>query len=481
MFSEIKKLVKHSGVYAFGSLSGHFLSFLLLPVYTRFLTTEQYGILALVTVFRTILQRIVNMGTESSVVKVYFEVDEERRKFVISTAFFFILMAALTSTAVLWAFRRNLSVFFFNSPELSVLFSLALMTSCFFLVNTVPFSVFRAQEKVTLYTVFSVFALLSGILFNILFVVVFRQNVQGILKSAVLSQGITLLLILIPFSRSLVLAFKKEYLMRMLTFGLPLVPSGLAMWILTLLDRYFLKVFATMEIVGIYSLGYKISMIMAMLVVIPFSMAWSPIMLKWHSEGGSKELYVRTFKYYSVVGFFFVLVISLLSKEVIEIMTTAPYYSAYKIVFLITLSYLFNGFYMIFTAGCTFARKTFYFSIATGSAAILNTILNIILIPHFKMMGAAAATAVSYFAMMALTLFFSERYFHIPFNFGAALKIGLVTTVLYIAGLFINGEIYFSIPLKLLIIVCFFPLLYVLRIFTRNEVEVMKRAMRKRK
>ena len=93
MFAEIKKLIKHSGIYSFGNLSGHILSFLLLPVYTRLLTTRQYGILALITVFRTIFQRVVNLGIESSIVKVYFEIDNKRdKKVVISTAFAFVLI-----------------------------------------------------------------------------------------------------------------------------------------------------------------------------------------------------------------------------------------------------------------------------------------------------------------------------------------------------------------------------------------------------
>jgi O-antigen/teichoic acid export membrane protein len=305
--------------------------------------------------------------------------------------------------------------------------------------------------------------------------------VRGILKSAVISQGLLFFLMLIPFSKSIVRSIKREYVTRMLSFGLPLVPSALAMWILTLLDRYFLKVFTSMEVVGIYSLGYKVAMIMSMLIVIPFSMAWGPLMLKWKNEDRSKVLYSKTFKYYAIVGFFFVLSLSLLSKELIQIMTTSPYYSAYRIVFLIALSYMFHGFYMIFTAGCTFYRKTFYFAIATGSAALLNTVLNIVLIPHFQMMGAAAATAISYFSMMILMYFFSERFYHIPFEFRSAIKLGFITTALFLGGIFIEGSLVFTILVKVAILIIFFASLFVFRVFTRSEIEGLKKIIGKRK
>ncbi len=481
MFGEIKKLFKHSAIYSFGNISGRIISFLLLPVYTRLLTTQEYGILAIITVFRSILQILVNLGSKSSVVKIFFEVDhKQERKEVISTGFYSLLIISFSSILLLWFFREKLAFFFIDNPKFTYLFSFALLASFFYIIKTIPLSVFRAQEKTVEYTIFAFLTLILGLLFNIVFVIVFRENIRGILKSAFLSEIIVFLLILIPFSKNLVLKFKKKYLTQMLTFGLPIVPSGLALWILTLLDRYFLKVFTSMDIVGIYSIGYKIASIMSMLVIVPFTMAWSPLMLKWYKEKNAKELYANVYKYFSVAGFFLALIISLYSKEIIQIMTTPAYYTAYRIVPFIVLSHLFHGFYMIFAAGCTFARKTFYFPIATGVAALMNTVLNILLIPYYQMMGAAVATVISYLTMTVLMYIFSERYYHIPFNFINTIKIGFVATMLSLLGLFITENIVISILLKLLFLFCYFPLLYILRIFSEKEIKVLKRFIKTR-
>lgn len=482
MLTEIKKLLRHSFIYSFGNLSGHFLSFLLLPVYTRFLTAEQYGILALITVFRTIFERVVNFGTQSSVVKVYFEVNTlEEKKTVISTAFIFVVIVTFLFTTIFWLFRNKLSVNLLNSANLAFLFTFALLASFFFTVKTIPLSVFRAQEKPVTYSIFSFATLILGLLFNILFVVIFRENVKGIVKSAFLSQCIVFLLILIPFSKDFVLRFKKEYLSKMLTFGLPLVPSGLAMWILTLLDRYFLKVYTSLDTVGIYSLGYKIATIMSMIVIVPFSLAWGPLMLKWYKQKNAKKLFSTVYKYFSIIGFFVALLLSIFSKEVIRIMTTPPFYSAYKIVYFIVLAYLCQGFYMIFTAGCTFIRKTYYFPIATGVAAVLNTVLNILLIPHYKMMGAAIATIISYLIMTVLMYIFSERYYHIPFHFITTIKIGFITTCLYILGFFTGETLWVSVMMKFIIVLFYLPLLYFTGVFSAEEIEFVKKKLRKRK
>lgn len=475
MFSELKKLAKHSGIYSLGNLSGHFLSFLLLPIYTRFLTPEQYGILAIITVFRTIYEKVINLGTQSSLVKTYFEVNsEDKRKVVISTAFLFVLGVSVTVTAACWLFREQFSVFFLNDQKFVHLFSLALLASLFFTIKTIPLATFRAREKSVVYSIFAFLTLVLGLTFNVIFVVVFREGVKGILKGTLLSQSITFLLILIPFAKNLVARLSKDYLLRMLSFGLPIVPSGLAIWVLTLLDRYFLRVFTTMEIVGIYSLGYKISAIMSMLMIVPFSMAWSPLMFKWYKEENAELIYARVYKYFSVFGFLVVLGLSLFSKEVIQIMTTPAFYDAYKIVFFIASAYLLHGFYMIFTAGCSFYRKTFYFPIATGVAALANTILNILLIPRYQMMGAAIATVSSYFIMTAMMYVFSERYYHIPFDFLTTAKIALITSGLYVLGLFTGNSLLFSSLTKVLLVMAYFPCLYIVRIFTQSEMRVIK-------
>jgi O-antigen/teichoic acid export membrane protein len=260
----------------------------------------------------------------------------------------------------------------------------------------------------------------------------------------------------------------------MLTFGLPLVPSGLAIWILTLLDRYFLKIFTTMEMVGIYSLGYRISSIMSIVVIVPFSMAWSPLMLKWQKEPNAREIYANTFRYFCIGAFFAALVLASLSKEVIMLMTTEAFHNAYKIVYFIVLAYLFHGIYMIFTTGCTIVRKTYFFAIATGIAAIMNTGLNILLIPRFEMMGAAIATVISYFCMTFILYIFSERFYHIPFDFFTFLKAGIIATGLYLAGFIFNANLAISILVKIAILMVYFPLLLIAGVFNKKEIQFGK-------
>jgi O-antigen/teichoic acid export membrane protein len=481
MIEKIKNLFKQSVIYSFGNLSGKVVSFLLLPIYTRYLTPAEYGILAIVHVFSSIFQIIGNFGFRSSVVKVYFEVEKgSERNEVISTAFFSLLGLAVSAAFALWLARERIAVLLLDNPVFSLFIGIAICSSLVIIVKTIPLSIFRAKEKAIQYSIFAFLTLFLGILLNLLFVIVLRENVKGILKSALISQSIVLLLVMIPFSKNLVFKYNTQYLKAMLTFGFPLIPSELAIWILTLLDRYFLRVYTSMEIVGVYSLGYKIGTVMSMLVIVPFSMAWSPLMLKWQKEPNAHRIYANIFKYFCSVGFFAALALSLFSKEIIRLMTTPSFFDGYKIVYFVAASCLFRGFYMIFTAGCTFARKTFYFAIATGAAAILNTILNILLIPRFEMIGAAVATIISFFMMTALMYAFSERYYHIPFDFWAALKVSIIATGLYLAGVFLNANLAISILVKVGLVLSYFPLLVLLGVFSKTEVVALKAMIQRR-
>ncbi len=482
MLREIKKLVKHSSIYSIGNLSGHILSFLLLPVYTRLLTAEEYGILALISVFRTILQRILNLGTQSSVVKVYFEVDsDDAQREVISTAFYSVIIFSLFSIAILWLLKDKLSVLLFSSNSFSPLFTFALLASLFYIITTIPLAVFRAKGKALSYSIFAFLVLALGITFNIIFVIILRENVRGVLRSAFLSQAIVFFIVLIVFWKNLIPKFRVKYLMRMLTFGLPLVPSALSLWILTLLDRYFLRLFSSLDVVGVYSLGYKIATIMNMLVIIPFSMAWSPLMLRWQKHKNAKELYGKVFKYFGIFGFFILLVLSVFSREIIMIMTTPVYYDAHRVVYLIVLSYLFHGFYMIFTTGCTLVRRTYFFAIATAVAAIMNTILNLLLIPHFGMMGAAVATVISYFAMMVIMYFFSKKYYRIDFDFSSSIKLFIISGLLYLISIFVRGCLPLSIITKLVLIALFVFMIPFLGILNKGEIGAIRKLIGRRR
>lgn len=261
----------------------------------------------------------------------------------------------------------------------------------------------------------------------------------------------------------------------MLSFGLPLVPAGLAAWIMTLADRYFLQFLSTPTELGLYSLGYKFGMVVQALIVGPFTLAWAPFLWSVAKEKNAKEVYSSVLTYFVLVGMFATLVLSVLSREVLMVMVTPPFYSAYKAIPLIALSYVLYGCYFVFNPGMLIAKKTKYAALIVGAGAIVNLGLNYLLIPGYGMMGAAVATVISYLLLPIGLFFLSRRYYPIEYEWSRIAKILLAAVPVYIGSIFIiNDSAIIAGVLKLLSLLGFPILLFVFKFFKAEEIKKAK-------
>jgi len=157
-------------------------------------------------------------------------------------------------------------------------------------------------------------------------------------------------------------------------------------------------------------------------------------------EENARETYSRVLTYFLLVAMFVALALSTLSLEVIAVMSTPPFYDAYKVVPLIALSYVLYGCYFVLSVGIALEGKTKYAALIVVSAAILNLGLNYLLIPSYGMMGAAVATAICY-AMLPIGMFFaSRRYYPIQYEYARIAKILLACGIIYTGSIYIVNE-----------------------------------------
>ena len=141
-------------------------------------------------------------------------------------------------------------------------------------------------------------------------------------------------------------------------FGISSSLSGLSYYFLDWIDRYFLKEYATLSDVGIYSIGYKIGMIINVIMIIPFSMIWATLKFQYAKDSDNSEFVTRIISYYTAIGLFLLLVISLFSEELLFVFSgREEYYFAYKIVPIIMLAFLFYGYINILDYGIFYIRN----------------------------------------------------------------------------------------------------------------------------
>jgi len=476
LFRQLLRLSQHSIIYGFGVVVSQVVGFFLIPVYTRYLTPSDYGTLELLQVTASVLGVIFVMGLNSALFRSYFLYDDaENKKKVVSTVFLFLSASSVLLTLLLVALAGSFSSLVFGSPEYTPYFRLIFLGLFLDTGIMVGLSVFMVRQEPINYALVSVTRVVMGIGLNIFFVVVLHKGVLGILEGTVITSAFAYFMLLGSAIRRTGFRFSFEELKRMLAFGLPLIPGGLAFYILTLSDRYLLQFLSTTTELGLYSLGYKFGLVVGVLLVGPFSTAWGPFVFIAAKEPNARQTFSRVLTYFVLVAMFIALALSVLSKEVLHVMATPAFFNSYKVVPFIALSYVLYGCYYILTVGLSLEAKTMYIAAAVGAAAILNLGLNYLLIPRYGMMGAAAATLIAFLMLALVTFLASQRFYRIDYDWGRIAKICLAAGVVYAGSLFITYESGIIVGVfKLLSLLAYPILLYIFRFYQPEELQKVK-------
>jgi O-antigen/teichoic acid export membrane protein len=211
---------------------------------------------------------------------------------------------------------------------------------------------------------------------------------------------------------------------RLLRFGAPLFPAGMAMYVMSASDRWFIQHYHGETMLGIYAVGAKFALIMA-LAIETFRKAWWPIAMDaMHSEDGP-ETYRAIARMFMGGGVAVVVYLSFISPWLVKFMAGPAFQDAWLIVGVLAWQSLFYGFYLIGSAGLWKAEKTRYSMYLIGGAAVLNIGLNWWLVPEYGSVGAAVATVLSHLCLVAVSMIASERLWRV--NFETSVLIAQIT------------------------------------------------------
>jgi len=464
----IKKLFKHSAVYGLGSVLNRLIGFILLPLYTRYLTPVDYGISSLLLITNSLAVIFAQWGIGSAIFRevIYYERDESE---VESTALYFLIGEALLFFGLLILLSDQISNLVFGSDSQAYLLRLTFLTGFLQMIQVVFMARLRIREQSSLYSLISISRFVVGTGFNIYFVAVLQRGVAGLVMATLCTTALFAVVSLVVIVRHLKIVFSLPALRSMLRFGAPLIPGNIASLVMTSADRYFLQHYSTTAEVGLYSLGYKIGLAMN-LIVQAVQLAWPAQMFEIMKEPGAERKFSQILTIY-ITGLGIVsLGFSVLAREMLVVMTTPEYYSASTIVPLILLSYLFYGVRFMTNMGLVRENKLQYASMVIFGTAILNLGLNYWLIPPFGMLGAAWATLISYGILLIAHMIVNARFWHISYEYGRIAKVALVWVLIYFASLQITlPNVIYSILVKLLLLSSYPILLYVFRFFRQEE------------
>ncbi len=484
MIKHFKKLSKHTLVYGMGDIINKAIAFLLIPLHTHNLNTGEYGEYALIYAIETALPILLSLGFQASVLKVFYDYDtEEQRKETIATTIYFIFLTALPITLLLIFNAEYIAkqIGFEGTLDYTFYLQLTFGTAFFSLFRQITLAILRAYERSMLYTIINIINFTTLIILNYIFIGVLQKKADGIVQSSFLTSIFVFVLLLIAVVPKLTPVFSKEKLKKLLDFGLPLVPGGLATWALTLFDRFLLNEMLGAQQVGLYDIGHKFGMMVNMVIVQPFRTAWLPFIFSMQKEKEAKRICAMTLTYFIAVGLFLCLALSVLAKEIIMLTTAKEYLGAYRAISLIALSYFFFGIYYIVDVGVLIEGKTGVYAIVAWIGSILNVGLAFLLIPVFGMVGAGWAKLLAFLSLAISMYFIAQRYYPIKYELRRIIHLILTASILYSCSLLADFQaVYLAISIKLILIALFPVLLYFSHFFTPREKEIALNFIKKR-
>lgn len=451
--NKYKKLIKNTSIFAIGTFGSKLLVFLIVPLYTHLLSTSEYGI---IDVFTSTINLFIPFATlliyEAAI---RFLISKEFDKKVIFNNCFFTFVFGCIFSVILSKFI----VHFLKIDNYRFIFDLILILTSF---TTIFSQYLRATGENLKFSFSGIITTFFTVGLNLIFLLIFKMGINGYLLSLLISQLITSLYLVIScrFFENFDLKYINfSSLKLMLEYSIPLVPNNIMWWIMNAGDKYIINFSLGNSANGIYSLSYKIPTILSVLFSI-FMQAWQVSAIEEMQDKNRNYFYKNVFNYISFSLVFVTFLILLFLQPIFDLMIGKDFLNSINYVPLLCVATVINC-YATFS-GIVYiinknSKKSF---VTTFVGAIVNVVLNFLLIKQFDLYGVSIGTILGYVFVMLLRFYDFKKEF----------KVSLLSikTLLYILLLIFCSYIFVTLDSFAKYIIIYLSLLIVL-IISKNE------------
>jgi len=411
MNEQYKKLGKNTMWMAIGNFASKLLSFFMVPLYTSYLTTADYGVSDLITITVSLLSPFLTLATSEGIIRFTLEKDSDKKD-----VFSFSIFIGVIGFCLLLTFSPILAPYT-SFEQYYPLFLLYYVVSVLCLL----FQQFvKGLDHVRTYAISGFLGTAGTIIFNIVFLVFLNAGIEGYLYSMILGLAIPAMYLFIRehlyryFKNILKVnrIFEKKFLL----YCLPLVPNQICWWINNSSDKYIMNFYWGLSLTGVYSVSYKIPSILNVISTIFFS-SWQISAIDDFGSKKSKNFFANVyemyFELYTIVASFLILLIKVAAK----ILFAKDFFNAWPYAAILVLASMIQAMGTFVGTVYTTSMKSKMILYTTLLAAGVNTGLNFVLIPNYGAYGAAIATTIGYLALLIVRIFDSRRIFVFKINY----------------------------------------------------------------
>lgn len=453
MESRYKRLGKNTLLVFLGKAGSSIIGMLMLPFYTHWLSTDEYGTTDLITTYAAIVMGIVSCCVADSIFVYPKNADERGKARYYTSGYLFvtamsILFAGIFAGLDLLSGRLGWGGTFFDR----IWFVLAFAICQFIQQYSQSFT--RSIDKMQVFSITGIIYTASIALLS--FVLLPRYGLNGYLYAMIAANLISSAFSIIAsgsYRYLSVRAYDRQSLLELLKYGIPLIPNGLMWWLVNGLNRPIMEANLGLDALGIYAVANKFPGLLSALVAI-FSTAWGITMLEEFGKPDFNHFFNKTVKLLYLVMIVGGCIIAALSKVIILVFAADAYYEAWKYIPVLSLSVILQN--LSGTIGGVFMaeKKSKYFFYSSLWGAVASVIATVVGIKLWGLQGAAIAVAFSFLVMVISRLIYAWKHINEMKLSWYILTTGLF--VLYIIFVLLDNPLLFNIPIYLAIIAAVF-------------------------
>ncbi len=438
MSGYLRRLATTGAAYTAASIFSKLIAVALLPLYTRYLTTTDYG--AAEVMFAAVVSAsiLVRLGLIEALLRFYYK-DGEDPAAVVKSTFAGLFWFATIGGLLALPFATPIAEALLDpktAAEAGQMTELARISIGGLWVLTMfefLLTLFRLEERARAYFVTTMLSVLATIGLTVVLVVGKGEGAKGLLLGSYASGAAFVVGLIWVHRRRLSLRFERPLLRRLLRFGLPTMPAELSLYGLNFVDRLIIVHVAGVAEAGLYSIAVKFAQGVNVLVR-GFQLAWPPLAYSIRDDGEARRTYATVVTLFTAVCAFVVTGLWLLSRWIVRALAAPEFFGSYKAIGLVATGVTLYALYMVLVVILGRTGRTEFNFPATAAALAANIALNLALVPSLGIVGAGIALVASYIVVLALMYSFTQRLFPVPYEWARLARVLAVASGIVVLG-----------------------------------------------
>ena len=475
--SEYVRFIQRIGLVGLTNILISLSSLIFIPIITKSFTTAEYGMWAQVNTTIALVPNIANLGLPYTMVR-FLSAEKDKQK--IKDSFYPMITLTFISTLIIC-----LLFIVFGNPIANALFNGSMQVlyittaiSFFEFMNLMLISYFRTFQQMKRYSLFLVLQSYIGVFVSI-YLTYAGYDIETVVLGLLTGYVSVFIMMAFLIVRYLGIGLGKwSNLKEQLAFAIPTIPSNVSSWVVDSSDKYVIGILIGSVAVGCYSPGYALGSILLMFLS-PFAVLLPAILPEHYEKGNIDEVdkYLSySMKYYLLLTVPAAVGMSVLSKPLLYIITTPEIaLGGYMVTPFVCLGAIFMGMYGITNNILILEKNTMILGKLWIIVAISNIALNIVLVPHLNILGAAIATLICYILAFAVTAIASKKTMRLPFDIKEMLKIIAASGIMGIIVHMMNPNGIINVLISILLgVIIYFAIIFILKGITRKEIAIFK-------